>query len=221
MERRKKEVDNMDYHSMDKEDLEKKTEEWLEGLPFKKRWPGKLKMENTALLIVDMQNYFLSPDSHAYIPAAETIIENLNHLIEHFTESKSSIIYTRTVQEEGDEGVMGEWWNDIIREGPEAKIDDRMEVNGEVMKKPRYSPFYRTDLERKLEGIKNVVIGGVMTDMCCATTARDAFVRDYKVLFLADGTATSTEATHTSTLKALSNGIAEIISCQRVKQRLR
>ncbi len=210
----------MSYHEMDTSELKAKAEEWIEELPFRKRWSEKLKIKDSALLIIDMQSFFLSPESHAYLPSGETIIENLNELVEFYDHHGGKVIYTRTVQEEGDEGVMEEWWRDIIREGPEAEIDERIEVEGSVVVKPRYSSFYRTDLDSILEDVENVVIGGVMTDMCCATTARDAFVRDYRVFFLADGTATATEETHVSALKALCHGIAEILTCQEAKERL-
>ncbi|MFW6144481.1 MAG: isochorismatase family protein [Candidatus Natronoplasma sp.] len=210
----------MSYHEIDRKGLEKKAQGWIEELPFRKRWPGEIKMEETALLVIDMQKYFLSPGSHAHLPAGEAIIENLNDLIDLFDGDAGMIIYTKTIQEEGDEGVMGEWWSDIIREGPAAELDSRLEVKGDVIVKPRYSSFHRTDLEEKLEGVKNVVIGGVMTDMCCATTARDAFVRDFRVLFLADGTATGTETTHVSCLRSLCHGVAEISTCREIKERL-
>ena len=32
-----------------------------------------------------------------------------------------------------------------------------------------------------------VIIGGVATNVCCESTARDAFFRDFKVIFLTDG----------------------------------
>lgn len=210
----------MSYQEMDQAELCDRSEKWIDDLPFRKRWPVELDLKETALLIVDMQNYFLSPNSHAYLPAGETIIENLNDLIDFFDDNDARIIYTRTVQEEGDEGVMDEWWNDIIREDSTAELDRRISVKGDVITKPRYSSFHRTSLDQKLKGVKNIVIGGVMTDMCCATTARDAFVRDYRVLFLADGTATATEQAHVSTLKALCHGIAEISTCQEAKERL-
>ncbi len=211
---------NMYYQEMDQKGLEKKADKWLDELPFRKRWPGDLRLKDTALMVIDMQRYFLSPSSHAHLPAGETIIDNLNELIALFDEKGGEIVYTRTVQEEGDEGIMDEWWRDIIREGPLAELDTRIEVKGEVVVKPRYSSFYRTDLEDKLEGVENIVIGGVMTDMCCATTARDGFVRDLRILFLADGTATATEKTHVSCLNSLCHGIAEILTCQELKERL-
>lgn len=61
-----------------------------------------------------------------------------------------------------------------------------------VVAKPRYSAFYGTDLEAILrsKGIDMLIISGTTTNVCCDSTTRDAFSRDYKVVFLSDGTAT-------------------------------
>ena len=60
-----------------------------------------------------------------------------------------------------------------------------------VIKKHRYSAFYGTDLEIILRGlgVTTVVIAGVSTDNCCHATARDALFRDFRVVVLADATA--------------------------------
>ncbi len=60
-----------------------------------------------------------------------------------------------------------------------------------VVAKPRYSAFYGTDLEAILrsQGIDTLIISGTVTNVCCDSTARDAFSRDDKVIFLSDGTA--------------------------------
>jgi ureidoacrylate peracid hydrolase len=60
-----------------------------------------------------------------------------------------------------------------------------------VVAKPRYSAFYGTDLEAILrsKGIDTLIISGTVTNACCESTARDAFSRDYKVIFLSDGNA--------------------------------
>ena len=82
----------------------------------------------------------------------------------------------------------------------------------------RYSAFYKTDLEQYLMsiGIKNVIIGGVMTNLCCETTARDAFVRDFRVFFLVDGTATVSKTYHFTTLRNLAYGFAYLKRCEEV-----
>ena len=60
-----------------------------------------------------------------------------------------------------------------------------------VVAKPRYSAFYGTDLEAILrsKGIDTLIISGTVTNVCCESTTRDAFSRDYKVIFLSDGNA--------------------------------
>ena len=60
-----------------------------------------------------------------------------------------------------------------------------------MVAKPRYSAFYGTDLEAILrsQGIDTLIIGGTITNVCCESTTRDAFSRDYKVIFLSGGNA--------------------------------
>jgi nicotinamidase-related amidase len=61
-----------------------------------------------------------------------------------------------------------------------------------VLNKPRYGAFHGTDLETMLRsrGVDTVIISGIATNICCETTAREAAQRDFRVLFLSDGTAT-------------------------------
>ncbi len=205
-----------------REELREKTEKWLENLPHRKRWPGSIEARKSALLVVDMQNYFMDPKSHAYLPAAHIIADNINYLVDLFVEMGGKIIYTRTIQDTAPSSTMMQWWKSSpVTEGEMAEIVDKVKVSGPVVTKPTYSSFYRTYLDRHLEGIENIFICGVMTDMCCETTCRDAFVRDYRTFFLADGTATSSERIHLSSLISICHGLAEVLLCKEVEQRLR
>ena len=56
----------------------------------------------------------------------------------------------------------------------------------------------------------------MVSNLCCETTARDAFVRDFRVFFLSDGTASSEKELHTATLKNLAYGFAYIKTCKEV-----
>ena len=40
-------------------------------------------------------------------------------------------------------------------------------------------------------GIDILIIGGIATNVCCETTAREAMQREFRVFFLSDGTATA------------------------------
>ena len=66
-----------------------------------------------------------------------------------------------------------------------------------LLDKPRFGAFHGTDLELILRarGIDTVIISGIATNVCCDTTAREANARDFRVLFLSDGTATGSPET--------------------------
>jgi biuret amidohydrolase len=81
----------------------------------------------------------------------------------------------------------------IDEDAPSSALHPSMDVRpGDiVVRKPRFGSFHGTDLEVILRslGIDTVVVGGINTNVCVDTTAREAMVRDFKVLFLADGSA--------------------------------
>ena len=98
-----------------------------------------------------------------------------------------------------------------------------LQTGAEVMDKTQYDAFYNTDLETRLrdEDVTQVVIGGVMTHLCCETTARSAFVRDFDVFFLVDGTATYNLNYHLSSLRNLSHGFGSMVRVREIVNRVR
>jgi len=64
--------------------------------------------------------------------------------------------------------------------------------------------------------IEDLVISGVMTNMCCESTTRDAYYRDFRVHFLADATGTVTEAMHRASLLNLSFGFARVTTTEQI-----
>jgi len=160
-----------------------------------------------------MQAYFLDAASHAFIPAAIAIIPGINALIQTYTEQNLPIILSRHINTIQDAGLMANWWRElIVEENPLSEIDRRInQTNGIIIKKSRYDAFYNTALESMLrdQDIRQVVICGVMTHLCCETTARSAFMRGFEVVFTIDGTATYNEAFHRAALLNLAHGFAK------------
>ena len=74
-----------------------------------------------------------------------------------------------------------------------------------VITKHRFSAFHNTDLNLVLRshGVRSVGLAGVATNVCVETTARDAFMNDYYVVFVKDGSATYSEAEHAATLATI------------------
>ena len=87
-----------------------------------------------------------------------------------------------------------------------------------LFQKNRYDAFYNTQLDDYLHSnqIQTIIIGGVMTNLCCETTARAVFVHDYHVIFLADGTAAASEEMVIGTLRNLGFGFAHIRSMTQI-----
>ena len=108
-------------------------------------------------------------------------------------------------------GAMGRWWREILQDGdPMGELDPRLDARGRIITKTQYDAFYGTNLEKILreQGARGVVVCGVMTHLCCETTARSAFVTGFDVYLPVDATATYTEALHRASLLTLAHGFA-------------
>jgi len=175
--------------------------------------PGwALSPDRAALLVIDMQRYFAHPEGRSYLPATAAILENINRLATAFRHRRRPVIFTRHGHDGMDDlGALGTFWGDHIRKGePDWEIAPGLDVHASdlIVDKNRYDSFHGTGLESILreKNAEQVVITGVMTHLCCETTARSAFVRDLEVYFAADATATSRLELHTGTLRSLANG---------------
>jgi len=195
--------------------------QWLEryGRP-KKILRQPFKIHDACLLILDMQRYFLEEESHAWVPSGKTIIPGLIKAARSFRNAKRPVIATQHINTTENAGMMGSWWSELIlKDHPMVGIDPDLEIKPqEIMQKSQYDAFIDSSLESRLveQGIKQVVIGGVMTHLCCETTARSAFGRGFEVFFLVDGTATYNQEYHQSTLLNLAHGFAVLTTVDQI-----
>jgi ureidoacrylate peracid hydrolase len=199
------------------DNLARKSVEWLRRIEKFNVHRSPIAMQDSALIVVDMQKYFLGPRVASLLDAGTAILPNVKRLVDRYHEMGRPVIFTRHVhkQDGSDLGILGEWWSDhSIKGTEEAEIHDSISPGPEdlVIFKNRYSAFYGTDLADVLQDwqVKEVVICGVMTNICCESTARDAFFRDLWVRFVADATASVTEDMHVATLLNLAYAFAEI-----------
>jgi nicotinamidase-related amidase len=173
---------------------------------------SRLRPGRAALLALDLQAFFLRESSHAFIPAAEAILPGLRRLTQAFRRLGRPVLFTRHTNTAADAGRMSAWWRDLLApDSPESEIIPELEAStGIVLEKHQYDAFYGTELERILRArdVEEVVVTGVMTHLCCETTARSAFMRGFGVFFAVDGTATYTEAFHRAAVLNLAHGFA-------------
>jgi len=191
---------------------------------YRRRHKIVLNPNHSALLILDMQRFFLDESSHAYIPSSPAIIPEIKTLMHAFLKNNLPVIFTRHINTKKDANLMNKWWKDLIEEdNPLSEItSDLLRPENIVIKKTQYDAFYKTSLEDFLNkmGITQIVITGVMTHLCCETTARSAFLRGFDVFFTIDGTASYNEDFHRATLLNLSHGFAIPVLCKEIKEQL-
>ena len=178
--------------------------------------------QKSALLILDMQEFFLNENSHAFIPSAQAIIKSINSLVELFINNNLPIIITKHINTKENAKQMDYWWRDFLTEDSEFSqlITEFKIPQAELIIKSQYDAFYDSNLDEILQKnkIEQVIITGVMTHLCCETTARSAFVNGYNVFFPIDGTATYNEEFHLATLTNLAHGFANITLTKNLTQ---
>ena len=154
----------------------------------------------TALVNVDMQNCFVEGSPIA-APDGLVVLERINKVAAACRRAGILVIHTSSVfRADGSNlGVLAEFdpilKTGILNKGSQAAALHRgliVDVADILLDKPRFGAFHGTDLELILRsrGIDTLIITGIATNVCCETTAREAAVRDFRVLFLSDGTAT-------------------------------
>ncbi len=171
-----------------------------------------LAAERSALLIIDMQDYFLRADSHAFLPAAAAIVPNIRALAGAFRQAGRPVHFTRHANNARDAGQMAAWWRELLTgDHPLGAIAGALPApENKVLVKSQYDAFHHTDLEEVLrrQGVEQLVITGVTTHLCCESTARSAFMRGFAVFMAIDGTATLNRELHLASLRALAHGFA-------------
>jgi ureidoacrylate peracid hydrolase len=187
-----------------------------------------------ALLVVDMQNGFCHPDGSFSrigrgMEGAMDAVRNAAIAVGQARRADIPVVFTRHVYRPGrhDEGAA------LIRNSPELAGVEGLAVStwdGEVcaelgcgpddlvVDKVRFDAFQWTSLEPLLRGlgVTDVMICGVVTNICVETTARSAFMRDFAVTLLEDCCAAKTRRLHELSVEVLSSyELAEIVSVSK------
>jgi ureidoacrylate peracid hydrolase len=182
-----------------------------------------------ALLVIDMQNDFVLPGAIMEVPRAKEQLPKIAQLIEACRELNMPVVYT--VHETHPDycaleiAAFPHLKEAGMRRGtPGAEVVDALSplANEVVIRKRRFSAFYQTELELILRGmgVDTLIICGTVTNICCESTARDAFFRDFKVVFGNDICSALDEKTHNATLANMEI-FGEVMRLDEIMQNLR
>ncbi|KAG0629432.1 hypothetical protein M758_1G103400 [Ceratodon purpureus] len=175
------------------------------------------KWKKTALIVVDMQKDFLSPDSCLFVAGGPAVIPAVVEAVDIARKKGAFIVWV--VREHHESGRDVEYMRKHLYDGtsgPTMRGSDGAALVDGLAAKPgehrivkyRFSAFFATNLDLVLrrEGIEHIVVAGVQTPNCIRATAFDAVAHDYpSVTVLSDATGAQNEAIHSANLLDMRN----------------
>ena len=199
---------------------------------------GSLNPQETALLVVDMQKFYLEPTSTNFCPAALDIITNINALAMAFRDFGAPVIWLRNIVGNKDIKSWSSFYDrltqknlsyrreKLAKDGDGFQLFEGMDVRSSDRKinKTRFSAFARdaSNIEKVLGeyGTHVLVVCGIVTNVCVESTVRDAMMLNYEVLVAEDACASSNERAHEASINNMYTHFADVTLTSNIKRLL-
>ena len=184
----------------------------------------------TALLIVDMQNFYVGE-----IESVVGIIPNINRIAKELRARGGCVIWLGMTA--GSEGE-SRWqiYHDHFFTAPKAANhrdqlspghpghefhrDLEIRDGDEIVYKSRFSPFIpgasNLDTVLKRRAIDSLIVTGTATNMCCESAARDAMMLDYKVIMVSDANGARYPEDHLAGLTSFYQSFGDVRTTEEV-----
>jgi len=178
----------------------------------------------SALIVIDMQNAFVAERSPLETPGARGMIPRLERLIGFARGCGMPVIWTQSDHRPPYGGLMLRkfpvigngllWRNDSSYDVYPGMLQPQEGAREYVIVKHKFDAFFETDLDAILRyhQANTVIITGTATNVCCESTARAAYMRDYLVAFPHDTNATFDETMQEATLKNIDLFFGRVMS---------
>ena len=195
---------------------------------------GSLDPTTTALVVIDMQNVWVKQGMPAYSPYCEAIVPNINRLAAATRGAGGKVYWVRAIYGDDaprtwsaymdflDRGQMENMLQALTDGNEGAALWHDLDIQPEdvITIKRRFSALIQgsSDLGERLTaaGIDTLIVTGTATNVCCESTARDAFMLNYRTLMVSDANATSSDEAHNASLNALFNRFADVFTTDEV-----
>jgi len=184
----------------------------------------------TALVVIDLQNAFMLPGMPVEVPTAREIVPNVNKLAAA-TRAAGGKVYWIKMNLEGQSEAWRVFFDSDPRRatlseltpgsrGFELYADLDVRPEDTILVKNRFSAFIQgsSDIDRHLRGagIDTVIITGTVTNVCCESSARDAMMLNYRLVFVSDANAALSDADHNATLASIIRVFGDIATTNDV-----
>jgi nicotinamidase-related amidase len=197
----------------------------------------RFPVAKTALVVIDMQNYFVAPDSEGQTNPAQGIVPAINRLSAAMRELGGTVVWIQntttetrqawSVRHELLSSPKAEYRLAAMEIGAEGyQLWPTLEVGADdtMLVKKFYSAFAQgsSDIVSTLraKGIEFVLIAGTYTNVCCQASAQDAMMLNFRTIMVSDCNAGSTPETHAATLNNFFEFFGDVLSVDEVLERL-
>lgn len=192
------------------------------------RFEQKINLEpkRSAILVIDMLNDFCKPGGKMVLPGYEKLIPQQRLLINAAREVGVPVFWIlhshdsrlrrdRELLKRGPSCILGTWGGQIIDDLEPREEDFHIY-------KHRYSGFYETALDLYLKDMQcdQLIMFGVVTNICVRSTAHDAFFRGYEVVVPEDCSAATGPREQASTLYDIATHFGVVSTAQEVAHHL-
>ena len=190
-----------------------------------------LEPKRTALVIVDMQNFFVSA---AALPTSLEIIPTISRLADAARKVECPVVWVQMEYRDWPDfmsDVLGQSYvadcaSSLVEGAPGFEIHPDLNPAPDDWRviKNRYSAFLpgASDLASRLReaNIDTVIVTGVVTNGCCESTARDAMMTGFRTIMVSDANATVRDDLHLATLMSFHFGFGDVRPASEVMELL-
>lgn len=190
----------------------------------------RLDAKKTALVVIDMQKAFVAEGAPIEVPLARGIIPNINRLAGALRNAGGTVAWITTALTDAKGAHPWTVFYDhfttpefarahlaAMTAGSEFhELADGLDVHPEDLQvsKDRFSCFIQgaspLDGILREKDIDTVVIAGTLTNRCCESSARDAMMIGYKVVFVEDANAAVTDDEHVWALINVASAFGDV-----------
>lgn len=174
----------------------------------------RVNIEQTAILVVDMINDYLSPEGRIICERGRDIILPINSVLAFCRSRGGSVVFCNTEIRDGNEPIARRWGVHAEAGAFASKLYDQLDVAtlDIIVPKSSYNAFFQTELERTLrqKSIRHVVVVGIHTHVCVLLTSAAAYDYGFDVIVLEDCMTTGYRANHESRLRFFSTHLGTL-----------
>jgi len=190
--------------------------------------PFSLDVKSTALVLIDLQRGILGRDTAPH--PVPTVMANAVALADRFRQLSATVVLVHVSFSADGKDVLGVPVDSPFTVRAGQMPPDWAEISPDlgpregdvVITKRQWGAFYGTDLELQLRrrGVRGIVLGGIATNFGVESTARDAWERNFAIVFAEDAMAGMSAEAHAFAVGNIFPRLGRVRSTQQVLEGL-